>query len=405
MKSKRCLSFVLVFAMLMSLGITVFADAMPSVGSSEVTPITENEFAALFGSPDASADYSYNISSTNNDSVFRASLSAAITANNREYQFSATGEVDTLELSGGSSILNGPLYGEAVIDGIAYPFTAGFTKAVGENKINVGIAINPTISSSSQVLFAFGERVMADEASIVVTELQSDECNLSVGAKNEASPMDNVVNFVKKGTTTKKLSNVSTVNGQTLTVYYASNAQRVGAQVKTHLSAVKSYYNGVYNTSGSVYVNKIVISVARNSTSETSSIMNIDGTTNGYTGKGNTALKGLIVDLLSAFGVPTSTFESALSRLTGSLTTSITGSKSTVTSNYPITSNTGVLDNSGMTVAFNLRNPDSAHSANYTISSDVQYCAAYNIPLSGATTFYVTANTASMTYALWLPSN
>lgn len=120
MKSKRCLSFVLVFAMLMSLGITVFADAMPSVGSSEVTPITENEFAALFGSPDASADYSYNISSTNNDSVFRASLSAAITANNREYQFSATGEVDMLELSDGSSILNGPLYGEAVIDGTTY---------------------------------------------------------------------------------------------------------------------------------------------------------------------------------------------------------------------------------------------------------------------------------------------
>lgn len=403
MKFKKFLSFVLVFAMLMSLGITVFADAMPSVGSSEVTPITENEFAALFGSSDASADYSYNISSTNNDSVFCASLSAAITANNQEYQFSATGEVDMLELSDGSSILNGPLYGETVIDGVTYPFTAGLTKAVGENKINVGIAINPTINSSSQVLFAFGERVMADEASIVVTELQSGEYNLSIGAKNEASPMDNVVNFVKKGTTTKKLSNVSTVNGQTLTVYYASNAKRVGAQVKTHLSAVKSYYNGVYNTSGSVYVNKIVISVARNSTSETSSVKCIDSITNGCSGKGTTVLKSLIVDLLSLFGIPTSTFETALSSLTGSLTSTVSGSKGTVTSIYPITSNTSVLDSSGMTVGFNLYNPDSAHSANYTISSDVQYRAAYNIPLSGATTFYVTANTASMTYALWLP--
>ncbi len=73
MKSKRFLSFVLVFAMLMSLGITVFADAMPSVGSSEVTPITENEFAALFGSPDASADVTCKYSLSDDTSILNNS--------------------------------------------------------------------------------------------------------------------------------------------------------------------------------------------------------------------------------------------------------------------------------------------------------------------------------------------
>lgn len=398
MKSKRFLSFVLVFAMLMSLGITVFADAMPSVGSSEVTPITENEFAALFGSPDASADYSYNISSTNNDSVFRASLSAAITANNREYQFSATGEVDMLELSDGSSILNGPLYGEAVIDGIAYPFTAGFTKAVGENKINVGIAINPTISSSSQVLFAFGERVMADNASIVYDNEVHVQSIASTSSSLSSNLPNAVFNYVSAKTA--KMANMPSVNGQKLSVYYASNTQTVGTRVQTYTGAINSYYTNAGNTGCSVKVNKITIKLERSSASNASEITNIDSinTNTNSVSSSYSSFGDLVCNLLSDFGIPTSTFASALRSLSSNLSTGSYGDNAYVTCKYSLSDDTSILNNSGMCVAFNLRNKvTTAFSAPYIISSQTEYRVSYTIPLSGPTSFYASANSASMT--------
>lgn len=402
MKFRKFLCFVLIFAIMMSLGVTAFADGIALHGNSSIAAITNDEFEALFGTGDADAEYNYNVSRTMEDDIFHVSMSATISVGENDYLLNAAGDVDLLELTDGSSILNGPLYGEISIRGITLPLTAGFTKSVGENKINAGIVINPLIDSDAQILFAFGERVMADDVDVVRPNVSLESTPIAPSDEG-VSPMEINANFVKKGSTTKKLTNVSSVNGQTLSVYYASNAKRIGTQVKTYISAVKTYYDNANSTVSKVYVSKITISLSRNSNSEISSVLSLDSVTNAYAGKGSTLLKNLIIDFLSAFGLPTSTFDAALSSLKGSLTSTITGTKGIVTCKYTSSSGTAVLDKSGMTAGFNIYNPGSAHSANYTVTSTVQYDVSFNVPLSGATSFYVSANSASLSYSLWLP--
>lgn len=402
MKFRKFLCFVLIFAIMMSLGVTAFADGIALHGNSSIAAITNDEFEALFGTGNADAEYNYNVSRTMKDDIFHVSMSATISVGENDYLLTAAGDVDLLELTDGSSILNGPLYGEISIGEINLPLTAGFTKSVGESKINAGIVINPLIDSDAQIMFAFGERVMADDVDVVRPNVSLESAPISP-SDEEVSPLEVDANFVKKGSITKKLANVSSVNGQTLSVYYASNAKRIGTQVKTYISAVKTYYDNANSTVSKVYVSKITISLSRNSNSEISSVLSLDSVTNAYAGKGSTLLKNLIIDFLSAFGLPTNTFDAALSSLKGSLTSTTTGTKGTVTCKYTSSSGTAVLDKSGMTAGFNIYNPGSAHSANYTVTSTVQYDVSFNIPLSGATSFYVSANSASLSYSLWLP--
>ncbi len=402
MKFRKFLCFVLIFAIMMSLGVTAFADGIALHGNSSIAAITNDEFEALFGTGNADAEYNYNVSRTMKDDIFHVSMSATISVRENDYLLTAAGDVDLLELTDGSSILNGPLYGEISIGEINLPLTAGFTKSVGENKINAGIVINPLIDSDTQIMFAFGERVMADDVDVVRPNVSLESAPISP-SDEEVSPLEVDANFVKKGSITKKLANVSSVNGQTLSVYYASNAKRIGTQVKTYISAVKTYYDNANSTVSKVYVSKITISLSRNSNSEISSVLSLDSVSNAYAGKGSTLLKNLIIDFLSAFGLPTNTFDAALSSLKGSLTSTTTGAKGTVTCKYTSSSGTVVLDKSGMTAGFNIYNPGSAHSANYTVTSNVQYDVSFNIPLSGATSFYVSANSASLSYSLWLP--
>lgn len=402
MKFRKFLCFVLIFAIMMSLGVTAFADGIALHGNSSIAAITNDEFEALFGTGNADAEYNYNVSRTMKDDIFHVSMSATMSVGENDYLLTAAGDVDLLELTDGSSILNGPLYGEISIGEINLPLTAGFTKSVGESKINAGIVINPLIDSDAQIMFAFGERVMADDVDVVRPNVSLESAPISP-SDEEVSPLEVDANFVKKGSITKKLANVSSVNGQTLSVYYASNAKRIGTQVKTYISAVKTYYDNANSTVSKVYVSKITISLSRNSNSEISSVLSLDSVTNAYAGKGSTLLKNLIIDFLSAFGLPTNTFDAALSSLKGSLTSTTTGTKGTVTCKYTSSSGTAVLDKSGMTAGFNIYNPGSAHSANYTVTSTVQYDVSFNIPLSGATSFYVSANSASLSYSLWLP--
>lgn len=363
--------------------------------------ITPDSFEDLFGSREATAKYSYDVSRSTNDGVFHASLSATIRVDNNDYHFNAEGDIDLLKFTDGSSVLSGPLYGSVLISGITFPFTAGFTKAVGSNKVNVGIVINPSIESSAQIMFAFGERVVDDSATPASAVDTSYSLHEYLG-KESATPLDISAVFTKKGSTTKKLSNVSSVNGQTLSVYYASNANRVGVQVKTYVSAIKLYYDQQNAVISKVNVSKIVISLSRNSASEISSIKGIDSLTTPYVGNGYQYLRSLIINFLDLFGLPTGGLSSALSSLRGSLSCSVTGSKATITCKYGADSSTSSLDSAGMTVGFNLDPSTVSHSANYTVSSHVQYNVSYNIPLSGATSFYVSANSANLSYSLWL---
>ncbi len=133
MKVRKILCFVLIFAIMMSLGVTAFADGIALHGNSSIAAITNDGFEALFGTGNADAEYNYTVSRTMKDDIFHVSMSATISVGENDYLLTAAGDVDLLELTDGSSILNGPLYGEISIGEINLPLTAGFTKSVGEN--------------------------------------------------------------------------------------------------------------------------------------------------------------------------------------------------------------------------------------------------------------------------------
>ncbi len=401
MKFRKFLCYVLIFAIMMSLGVTAFADGIALHGNSSIAAITNDEFEALFGTGNADAEYNYNVSRTMKDDIFHVSMSATISVGENDYLLTAAGDVDLLELTDGSSILNGPLYGEISIGEINLPLTAGFTKSVGESEINAGIVINPLIDSDAQIMFAFGERVMADDVDVVRPNVSLESAPISP-SDEEVSPLEVDANFVKKGSITKKLANVSSVNGQTLSVYYASNANRVGIRVQPYVNAVKSYYDNLNKVSSKVRVSKLVISLSRNSATDISSIKGLDYMTSQYSSSSFINIKNLILAFLDLFGLPTSGLDSALSSLTSQLTYSSTGRQATLTCKYGAASSTASLDKPGMMAAFNLDPSTASHSAIYNVSSQVQYSVTYNIPLSGATSFYVAASNASLSYSLWL---
>lgn len=395
MKFRKFLCFVLIFAIMVSLGVTAFADGIALHGNSSIAAITNDEFEALFGTGNADAEYNYNVSRTIKDDIFHVSMSATISVGENDYLLTAAGDVDLLELTDGSSILNGPLYGEISIGEINLPLTAGFTKSVGENKINAGIVINPLIDSDAQILFAFGERVMADDVDVVrpISEVKTDSELFEEPAVFASVPQ---AVFRQVSTRTVSMANMSSVNGQKLTVYYASNARRAGARVQTFTSAISSYYTNMGNKSCKVRVNKITIKLTRGS-ANLSYIDGIDEITNGNFQQGNNGFAEMVLAILSDFGIPTATFEAALKALSGNTTSYYQGSYGYVTSKFSSSCNTNVLNNSGMAVTFNItNNSGTSHSAAYTFSSQAEYNISYYTTLSGSTSFYASANSASL---------
>ena len=99
MKFRKFLCYVLIFAIMMSLGVTAFADGIALHGNSSIAAITNDEFEALFGTGNADAEYNYNVSRTINLDPSTASHSAIYNVSS-QVQYSVTYNIP---LSGATS--------------------------------------------------------------------------------------------------------------------------------------------------------------------------------------------------------------------------------------------------------------------------------------------------------------
>lgn len=393
-KYKKTVAFFLSIIMVVSaISISAFATNVTGSGNeSDITVITEDTFLNLFGDASATIEYSYSVSPANSMGTHTVRLDMVINTATDAYPVTVSGEVDETVLADDVTLLQGPLYGELIIGGETYELSAGFSKLLNDDAINVGIVINPTVQDPQQVMFAFGDVVITEEvqslideyARAVQTEVQSEESTLITEGTA------GTLGYSQGGSAYGYLGNTSTV-GQTLIVYQDMSVKRIGVRVLTAKSNATTYYRNLYSPGASVRITKIVSGLER-VTSGGASISNIDSVTGAYVGKGTVSLKPLIIDILSLLGIPTSTFEAALSGLTGSLTWSVMGSNASVTAQFGTTSNTSGLDSAGLSTIFNLINSGGAHIERFRAYSQVQYWVGYNVPLSGATSFYVTSN-------------
>lgn len=368
-------------------------------GESQIFVITEKTFRKMFDSTSASVNYEYRISPASTPDSKLVEMSIEVVADTNTH-FAVSGEVECVELSDSISILQGPLYGIIRVDGIIYNVTVGFTKLSNSDAINAGVVISPDIQDVDQVLFAFGSNVITDEVQSLLEKLESNNSS-NMMSTNIGSLSTSSSSYTNLGSVTTILNGVSTQNAQKLTAYYYSGAKRVGARVQTYTSSIKSYYSSLNYTSCSVKPSNIKVTLKRAYSSETSSIIGIDESHGAFVGS-NLNLCSRIVSILGDFGVPTSGFSALLEGLTGTLTKDVSGSQTYSNVKFGINSNTSGLDTTGFAVSFNIYNPSSRHYAKYYVKSDVQYNVSYNVPLSGSTSFYISANQAQLTKDIYV---
>lgn len=341
--------------------------------------ITNNN---ITGQPDAlestvplKITYSYKFEKQEN-SIAKVDLSAIVNYKNTEFPIIASGYVDEYPLQK-TTLWEGPLDGTAKINNINYDIIVGFAKTddTASPQLNITISAPGDILGASYLLFG-------DD---LITLTMQKELSEKQSLINEAklAPSDSSHENILQAVSSKLIATFQATfgaysdRGQTANVYFDNN-NRIGISVNSYCDTLESHLQESKIIPSS-YVNTVYIGLERNAT-DTANYSWIAGIEKFDTyGAGSKSvllkLKPIFTDICSLIGIPTSTLDSLLDDLSGSVTVKNTTDDCSVTFEFTKSQNVN-FDSSGPVVAFQLdRKYDGTYtgSSSYTVVTQVRY--------------------------------
>lgn len=392
---RKLVALLITFSLIIPFGLTANALSTEVTHSSidlsvEVIPYGSEKSATELNTAGGLSDsldiekvtYSYTIKPNPHDlnkaNVF---LSFSVKANSNIYHASATGMVNAYPLSSSDTLWEGPIDGSIVFDENEYSIIASFAKLESNTTPQITVTMQTESKVTLPFIFTFGDDIISKE---IHQEISShSENNIANTVFSNTNPALRSTETFDTVAIWPALYRVGdhVATGQSARIYFSDETNRLVVGIGTYCNNISDFWNDVSNINVETVVDSFSVRLIRDSNYSVTTYSWIEGIEafrfpQSNFNAGAVFLENLFYDILSLFGVPTSTISRLLSSLKGSVTTDITTSDSSVSINFGLTQSANFDEsNVGIPIVFQLdRNAEGymGRSA-YTFVTSIRY--------------------------------
>lgn len=394
-----CLAFLIAFP----LSGSVLATNPRQYFDTSVQILIPEFFESLFSSAEVD-EIGYDYSMLINDTHDAASIKLAfdLYINGHVYYGSADGEVDAYD--GETFFLwEGMLKGNLDIDGVDHPILVGFAKEDSIDAVQLSITIKSFPSHNNQfTILIAGENVITDEMIDIFhsTTPQDDIANVNGSISVEDISPDGVMpcgfggdlgnweddepvnhgGYVLEVYKPSYLDNSCTYKSVAMTAYFNSSRNTVALLLDSYTNNVSEYTKGGANITVTTSIASVGYTLTCNESTD-SSYSYIAGIekfafNDEDVGVPNVYIISLFEDILSLFGVPSSTIGSVLSSSKGEVNIAGFTNERSVNIEFAIGSRPQLERlNNGLPIVFQLAKGTGLYTGNssYTAKVDISY--------------------------------
>lgn len=388
---KRLISTFLFLALCLSTSTNIIANDMIECDDGElgVNIVTPDAFATLMSGATASENNSYTYAAANIEPEITYSytfevredepmiadveLDFLLEFGNQTYPITTSGSINAHELSDDRLLWQGPLRGNAEINGVKYSIITGFSKLSSSDDIQVSVTIQSKVAEDAidPVVIVFGDIVVTNE---IFNEIEGDAISISAtdfSTMNEV-PDDEIFTEIVAPMATNEYSWLAfkyayfnpqrddDIPGyaQRARAYFSSGTNRVAVTLKSYCENLDDYYADTADVNYTV-IDSFAIELERDGATTAANHSYIIGTESfdfdvedyGTT----TQLQPLFEDIMGVLGVPTSTITSIFDELRGNIERDVNADIANVSVSFGATQRAN-FDNSdtGVPIVFQL---------------------------------------------------
>ena len=359
-------------------------------GVEQVQVLTGHNVSAQKNMQLLNASYSYTmepIVDTLESSTVQLRLD--LKTNNSSYQIPLVGEIYKYDMPNGDDWLEGPLYGDAHIDGKQYSVVLSFARLSSQPEIRSGVTMAQINGSPEDIItFAFGPDIFPDNIT-TFTSMGSEQTDIDTSLV-QALDAHSTRAITSWGPKTGTLEEDFAITAVMLNSKFDSTSHRVHTQAISYLKDVEEYAKKCNGNAGEGFLYSMNIGIHTDSDRfSVDSVYAYEFDTNKF--NTNTSVLPLVLDVLGYFNAPTWTLDSLYKSLTPKIILNDRVSQEKSVEFMFGINNRQAVDDYGLGITFQLGRATNGYGT-VTTSAQATYRYFLNIPFSGAISYYLPSN-------------